>query len=160
MNPSEVVDSIQDYIGTGHSVALDKFIESKYLTDDVAGFILGFIGWSMFAWIVIITCMDIIYITIPIIRSAYDEVRDKYDLDNRVFKVGLISQDAIRSVKDAHATNSLPMFLYLRKRIKTIIFSAFLFVVLIASPNLVIQVVSSVLNGVFGVVQKLINRIV
>ena len=85
--------------------------------------IFGFLIVFILLYLMLVTTMDVVYLTFPVIQ---EKLRDYFD-NKKLFGLKLLSDDAINSLEEAHTNPDQNVWvIYLKKRVITYLVSAFL----------------------------------
>lgn len=148
MDPSEVVNGIREYTGNGYGVHMDTLIIAQSTIEDVLGYILGLLAFFIGLGMMLITALDVMYITMPIFQ---DSVNNKRWDGSQERKIRIISADAINAVERATTDGSgSAMKLYLKSRVKTYIICGVILYLLLAGSSVLIHIVTKVVLGILN----------
>lgn len=125
-----IIEGMQKYVD---EPSTQRVLQLKQSIDNVTvivNAILGIVVWGLIFCVVFVTAMDVVYLTIPLVRSKVDQaglVGSK-----REGKLRLVSYDAERAVENAALNGDVsPLGEYLKIRMKTHIFVACMLTVLL-----------------------------
>lgn len=141
MNISEVTDGIREYTGNGSGVHMDTLLIAQNVIFDVVGFLLGMLVFFMAVGMVLVTSLDIMYITIPVMQ---DRVKDLRWDGSRKGKPRIISKDAGFAVEQSTISGTPALGIYLKKRIKTYCIAAVVMYICIGGSNMIVPLISKV----------------
>lgn len=91
------------------------------VVNNIVSLFFGLIIVGITVFLSLITACDLLYINYPIIRGKIDESFDGTHFGG----MRLVSEDAKSALNEAYMENKHPVRLYLQKRMKTYIISAF-----------------------------------
>lgn len=125
-----IIEGMQKYVD---EPSTQRVLQLKQSIDNVTvivNAILGIVVWGLIFCVVLVTAMDVVYLTIPLVRSKIDQsglVGSK-----REGKIRLVSYDAEKAVENAALNGDVsPLREYLKIRMKTHIFVACMLTVLL-----------------------------
>lgn len=142
---------ISEYAGYSYDVDLDTIEEIETIIARWSSIILGLLALGIAVFIVAITAMDIMYITIPALR----EYTKKHNLDgseeDRRFK--LVSPDAVRAINEftcGMTDNALKTYLFMR--VKTYIIDFVIIGLIVGGSGHITRIIVAVADVVMKVI--------
>lgn len=142
---------ISEYAGYSYEVDLDTIEEIETIIANWSSIILGLVALGIAMFIVFVTAMDIMYITIPALR----EYTRKHNLDgseeDRRFK--LVSPDAVRATNEfACGATDNAIKTYLGMRIKTYIIDFVIIGLIVGGSGHITRIIVSLADVIMKVI--------
>lgn len=110
--------------------------------------ILGFVAVILVIWLTVVTAVDVMYISWPVMQSVMER---KFD-GKKFGGLRLLSEDARNAVDEAAANGTSATVLYLKKRMITYLFAAFLLYLVITGGSNIREIVE---KGVVGILRAM-----
>jgi uncharacterized membrane protein (UPF0182 family) len=149
---NEITDAIQDYANSDVKYNMLTLRQSVDNITYIVGMILGLIVWGLTILIILVTVVDLLYLTIPIVRSKIDMsgLADR----KKMGKFRVVSYDATKAIEQAALNHEVsPLKDYLRIRAKTNIFVACLLTILLSG---LWQKIQDFLEGIISTIITLV----
>lgn len=109
------------------------------------GYILGLLVTIIVISTTIITALDIMYITLPVVQTTFDKLLD----GKRYGGFRLLSKSALLSLEKAQETGTHVIFIYLKYRLKDYIMIAIVVYILVVGPK-------DIINYIWNIISKIL----
>jgi len=106
-----ILDKINDLIETGVPVDVLALKRTLQIIETVTNLLLGVVVWGIFVLLIMVTALDVCYMTIPIFKNKMSTIG--WD------KAGgfrIISIDAQKAVEELYLFGKLALAVYLKRR--------------------------------------------
>lgn len=110
--------------------------------------ILGFVAIMLVIWLTVVTAVDVLYLSWPVMQGTLER---KFD-GKQFGGLRLLSDDARDAVVEAAAHGTSAAVIYLKKRIITYLFAAFLLYLVITGGSNIRAIVE---KGVVGILKAM-----
>lgn len=127
MGSRDIVDEIDKLIETGVPVDVLALRQTIQAIETWTSLLLGIIVWGLLVGIILVSALDIAYLTIPLMRNKISEVN--WDKPGG-FR--LVSRDAQRAMEQFYEGGSGYLSFYLKRRIGVYITVGLLLTILLA----------------------------
>lgn len=138
-----------------------KLIEGTMIITRVVSVILGFLSVFILIVIPLIIAGEICYICFPVIREKVDELIIKVEGKGVARRaVEITFRDAIEAVRVANTTEigeHSAMWVYLRLKVKSLMFTMFIWALVIQGINVIINVVWGGIDGIAKLLSTVIG---
>lgn len=152
MDVNEVIDKITGSLDETSGVDYIQLSEGIRVTSNIASILLGVMSIILIVGVSIITIIEIMYISLPVLQSAYDKGRNK--AGERLGKImGLTIRDAHQAILEANTveTGKSTMAIYLRIKVKTLFIVALVVSLLLGvGPTVIRFIISLVGKIIYG----------
>lgn len=149
MSPGDIAKGVGDILDTPYAVDFDWINTASNVIDHVFSIIFGFAALFIVVFMTVITTLDVVYITIPLVR---EKIREKgWDGSNDTKRFRLISSDARVAYEEcAIEAGKMPIMIYLKKRFKTYVLCTIILVIILGFSQTMIA-------GIRGIVIKILR---
>lgn len=150
MTISEIVENLENELMTDNGHNYIFLIESHTTLGRVMALIFGLlitIIWIMFP---IIISLEICYIAIPTMQFGVNTLEEKFKTKGHLASViGFTFKDARKAIESSVTgqTNLPPLAVYLKLKLKSAMFAAFIVALVVGNGNRLLDIVGGLMKG-------------